>query len=86
MLVLSSLELDQPKTKAFMERLQRLGLGGEKILLVDGLDNVNLHLASRNRPELRMLSAGAVSTYEVLNHRWFVVSEPALRTLTEVLS
>ncbi len=86
MLVLASLELEAPKTKAFLARLDRLGLAGEKVLLVDGVENVNLHLASRNRPELQLLSAGTVSTYEVLNHRWLVVSEPALRALTEVLS
>ena len=86
LLVLTSLELDAPKTKDFLSRLGALGLGGEKILLVDGLENVNLHLASRNRPEVKMLDAGSVNTYEVLNHRWVVASEPAIRALAEVLS
>lgn len=86
LMVLSSMELDVPKTKAFVERLAKLGIAGEKVLLVDGIDNVNLHLASRNRPELKMLDAASVSTYEVLDHRWVVVSEPAVRALAEVLS
>jgi len=85
-LVLDSMELEGPKTKEFMSNLSQLGLGGEKVLLIEGLDNLNLHLASRNRPELKMVDATSVNTYEVLNHRWIVVSEPALRTLTEVLS
>jgi hypothetical protein len=33
-----------------------------------------------------MLDAASVNAYEVLNHRWIVVSEAALRALTEVLS
>jgi large subunit ribosomal protein L4 len=86
LVVLSSMELDEPRTKHFVERLGRLGLAGEKVLLVDGVDNVNLHLASRNRPEVKMLDAASVSTYEVLNHRWVVLSEPALKALSEVLS
>jgi len=86
LVVLNTMELEGAKTKDFMRRLQSLGLSGEKILLVDGVDNVNLHLASRNRPEVKMLGAALVSTYEVLDHRWLLVSEPALRALSEVLS
>jgi large subunit ribosomal protein L4 len=86
LVVLGSMELDQPKTRDVVGHLDTLGLAGEKVLLVDGMENVNLYLATRNRPELKTLDARAVSAYEVLNHRWVVVSEPAVRALTEVLS
>jgi large subunit ribosomal protein L4 len=86
LVVLNNMDLEGPKTKEFMGRLEALGLAGEKVLLVEGVDNVNLHLASRNRPELKTVDAASVNTYEVLNHRWIVVSEPALRALTEVLA
>ena len=86
LLVLNTLEIDAPKTKDFLARLDGLGVKGEKVLLVDGLENFNLHLASRNRPELKMIDAGSLNAYEVLNHRWIVASEPALRSLAEVLS
>jgi large subunit ribosomal protein L4 len=86
LLVLSSMELEGPKTKDFMSKLDGLGLGDQKVLLVDGLENLNLHLASRNRPELKMLDASSINAYEVLNHRWIVASEPALRSLAEVLA
>ncbi len=86
LLVLDSLELDQPKTKEFMRRLGVLGLDAEKVLLVDRMENVNLHLASRNRPGVKLLDATSLNAYEVLNHRWIVASEPAVRSLAEVLS
>jgi len=86
MVVLNSMELDEPKTKAVMGNLSQLGLAGDKVLLVEGVENRNLYLATRNRPEVKALDATSVSAYEVLNHRWVVVSEPALRALTEVLS
>jgi len=86
LVVLNSLEIDAPKTKDFMQRLDNLGIRGDKVLLVEGLENLNLHLASRNRPELKMLEATSLNAYEVLNHRWIVASEPALRSLVEVLS
>jgi large subunit ribosomal protein L4 len=86
LVVLDSLELAEPKTKDFLKRLDQLGISGEKVLLVDGLENLNLHLASRNRPEVTMLDATSLNAYEVLNHRWIVASEPAVRSLAEVLS
>lgn len=86
LLVLDSLELDVPRTKDFVARLDKLGIGGAKVLLLDGLENLNLHLASRNRPGVTMLDAAALNAYEVLNHRWVVASEPAVRSLVEVLS
>jgi large subunit ribosomal protein L4 len=86
LLVLDSLALDEPKTKAFVERLARLGIGDDKVLLVDGLENLNLHLASRNRPGVTMLDAASLNAYQVLNHRWIVASEPAVKSLAEVLS
>ena len=86
LLVLNSMELEAPKTKDFIQRLDNLGIKGDKVLLLEGLENLNLHLASRNRPELTMLDAGSLNTYEVLNHRWIVATEPALRSLEEVLS
>ncbi len=86
LVVLDTMQLEAPKTKDFMHHLQALGLGDEKVLLVDGLENVNLHLASRNRPGVKMLDAQSVNAYEVLNHRWVVASEPAVRSLAEVLS
>ena len=86
LVVLEIMQLDQPKTKEFMKHLDALGMTGEKVLLVDGLENLNLHLASRNRPELTMLDATSLNVYEVLNHRWIVATEPAVRSLAEVLS
>jgi len=86
LVVLDSMELAEPKTKEFIKRLESLGMTGEKVLLVDGVENLNLHLASRNRPELKMIDATSLNVYEVLNHRWIVASEPAVRSLAEVLS
>lgn len=86
LVVLDTMELAEPKTKEFMQRLGVLELDSDKVLLIDRLDNLNLHLASRNRPGVKMLDAASVNAYEVLNHRWIVASEPAIRSLVEVLS
>ncbi len=84
--VLNTMVLETPKTKGFVERLDKLGLNDQKVLLVDGIENINLHLASRNKANVKMLDSGNLSVYEVLNHRFIVASEPAMRNLVEVLS
>jgi len=86
MVVLDSMELPEPKTKAFVERLDTLGLGDEKVLLVEGVENLNLYLASRNRPGVDAIDARSLNTYEVLNHRWIVASKESVDQLAEVLS
>ncbi|NOZ78168.1 MAG: 50S ribosomal protein L4 [Acidobacteria bacterium] len=86
LVVLESLTLPEAKTKSFLERLDRLGLAGEKVLFIDGLENLNLYLASRNRPELLALDPRSVNAYEVLNHRWIVTTQDGLKALAEVLS
>ncbi len=86
LVVLDSMELPEPRTKAVVEHLNKLGLGGEKVLLVDGVENLNLYLASRNRPEVDTLDARSLNAYEVLNHRWIVASKDSVEKLAEVLS
>ncbi|MEW5876605.1 MAG: 50S ribosomal protein L4 [Acidobacteriota bacterium] len=84
--VLADLEVPSPKTKEMVARLSKLGLAGEKVLFVDSYDNLNLLLATRNRPELATEDAGHVHVYEVLNAKHVVFSQKALLALTEVLA
>jgi ribosomal protein L4 len=63
------------------------GLGIEgKALIVDRWDNEELQLASRNNPSLKTVDALGVNVYDVVDRSYFVVSEPALRRLVEVLA
>ncbi|HVN33467.1 MAG TPA: 50S ribosomal protein L4 [Thermoanaerobaculaceae bacterium] len=84
--VLESLEIDSNRTKEFMARLAKLGLQGEKVLLVDSFENLNLMLATRNRRELDTADALHVHVYQVLDARQIVFSRRALAQLSEVLS
>ncbi len=84
--VLESLDIDSHRTKEFMARLARLGLAGEKVLLVDSFENLNLMLATRNRRELDTADALHVHVYQVLGARQIVFSRRALAQISEVLS
>lgn len=85
LLVVDSFELASHKTKDLASSLVGLGIDG-KALLVDGRDNRNLELASRNHPAVKMVDALAVNVYDVVGRPHFVVSEEALMRLTEVLA
>ncbi|HLE61027.1 MAG TPA: 50S ribosomal protein L4 [Thermoanaerobaculaceae bacterium] len=84
--VLDSLDIDSNRTKEFMARLAKLGLTGEKVLLVDSFENLNLMLATRNRRELDTADALHVHVYQVLEAQQVVFSRRALAQLSEVLS
>lgn len=82
--VVSSFELDAPKTKALVERIGAMGIEG-KALLVDSVENANLQLASRNHPKLHAVDPLTVNVYDVVNSRFVVFTEASLRKLMEVL-
>ena len=84
LVLISDLSVDESKTKAFAERIARIGVEG-KALLVDSLENTNAVLASRNNPKLQFVDAGSVNVYDVVNSRYIVLSQAALERLTEVL-
>ena len=83
--IVDSLRFDTPKTKAFAERLEKLGVAG-KALVVDERDNQELMLASRNNPRLKTVDALGVNVYDVVARNFLVLSEGALGRLVEVLT
>jgi large subunit ribosomal protein L4 len=84
--VIDSLELDTFKTKALLAQLSGLGVAGKKVLFVDSYENLNLMLATRNRPELAAADALHMHVYEALDAQQVVVSRRALAVLVEVLT
>jgi large subunit ribosomal protein L4 len=84
-LLLDSFELPSHKTQALAGALAGLGVAG-KALLVDGGANENLRRAARNQPGLVTRDARGLNVYDALAARTIVLSEDALRTVTEVLS
>lgn len=82
--LLSSLSIDEPKSKSLAEKVAKIGVEG-KALIIDSLENTNALLASRNNPKLQFVDAGNINVYDVVNSRYVVLSQAALERLTEVL-
>jgi large subunit ribosomal protein L4 len=84
--VLETLDVANHRTKELQQRLGKVGLSGQKVLFVDSYENLNLMLATRNRPELTAADALHLHVYHVLNRERVVFSRRALGQLVEVLT
>lgn len=79
-------DLKSEKTKE-LEQALRSGLGlTAKVLLVPQEPEDNLTLAARNNRRLDVVRAGSVSVVDLLGHDTTVMSEDALKSLSEVLA
>jgi len=83
---LDTLEYDSYKTSALEQTLGGVLGIQEKALLVSLEEQKNLTLAARNNPRLKVVRALGVSIVDLLNHDTVLVSESALKRLSEVLA
>lgn len=83
---LDGFDLGSPKTKELEGALAgKLGVTAKALLLPLDVE-ANLDLAARNNPRLKVVRALGVSIVDLLDHDTIVVSEPALKRLSEVLA
>ena len=84
---LAGLEVDKPKTAELETTLAgKLGLVDTKTLLVPLDEEKNLDLAARNNPRLNVVRALGVSVVDLLDCDTVVISEAAIKRLSEVLA
>jgi large subunit ribosomal protein L4 len=81
--VVESLEVAEPKTRLFVERLKELGLSGG-LFVIEAFEE-KLWLASRNLPRVELLEASALDPVSLLRHDNVVMTVAALRRVEEKL-
>jgi large subunit ribosomal protein L4 len=80
-------QLARPKTKELLEAMTRWGVNtDEKTLLIVSDRNDNVYLSARNVPSLKLISAGGLNVYDLLNADKIVVTTSALTKIQEVYS
>lgn len=84
--VVEQFNLEQPKTKTFLEILLKLNLQGKKTLFVTDSHAPNIFLAGRNLPKNKVISAADLNTYDILNAQNLVMMEGSFNKLSEVLN
>jgi large subunit ribosomal protein L4 len=79
LIVVQSLELAEPKTKAAKARLDALGLKHALIVLGDGEES--FMRAARNLAAHKVLSVAGLNVYDVLNYDEVLMSEQVARAI-----
>lgn len=82
-MIVENMDIETPKTKAFVEVLKNMSLVGKTVLMVvDGLTE-ELYLASRNLVNTLVLESQQVDPYSLLRCDKVVVSRKAVEMLQE---
>jgi large subunit ribosomal protein L4 len=84
--VLESFSFDAPKTKRFLEILEKLSVGTSKVLVVLPEQNANVFLSGRNLPNAHVCTVSDLNTYDILNAERMVIVENAVNLINQRLS
>jgi large subunit ribosomal protein L4 len=86
LIILDSLQFEEPRTKEFVAFIERLGMSAGRILLVsDHLDD-NAYLSARNLQQVHMLPAMGVDFLSIMQAEWLVLTRGAAEQLEAMLA
>jgi large subunit ribosomal protein L4 len=85
LLVVNGLELEAPKTKLLVQKLNELDLGSNVLVLVEAFDE-KLELAARNLPYIDVLPVSALDPLSLARHDKVLATVGAVRLLEERLA
>jgi large subunit ribosomal protein L4 len=77
LLVVDRFELDQIKTKDFLEIVKALKVNNA-LIVTDGTDE-NLELSSRNVPAVKVLKSEGLNVYDILKYEHLVLMESSIK-------
>lgn len=80
-LVVTNWGLDKPSTRGVVERLQKLGVAGQKVLIVLLRPDRYLQLSVRNLPRVETLLVGNLNVKQLLSHDRIIFAADALAAL-----
>lgn len=80
--VVDRLDIPDPKTKHIVTVLKDLGVGRRTLILLSERDR-NIHLASRNLPDVQVLPVVGLNVYDLLLHDHIICTKDALTKLQE---
>jgi large subunit ribosomal protein L4 len=85
LVVVSAIEIEAPKTKLLLNKLNDLQLSGKVLVLVEAYDE-KLELASRNLPYVDVLPVSAIDPVSLASHDKVLATVAAVRLLEERLA
>jgi len=85
-LVIDSLNMDEPKTKELVSVIKNLKIENKKCLFVLPEPNKNIYLSSRNLQRANIVTASELATYDIMNSSVLVFAEQSFDVLYKILS
>ncbi len=85
LIVVDKFAFDKPCTKDGVAVLKALGVEGRCTIVVTD-DNVNAFLSFRNIPTVDIVPSGDENVYELLDNKFLIFEEEALRKLEEAMA
>ena len=83
--VVDSLNIDEPKTKKMVAVLDKLGLGDKKVLIVTKEKDTNVYLSARNIPNVKVKRASDINTYSLIVNDCMLITKDALLSVQEAM-
>ena len=84
-LIVESLDFEEPKTKRFNQLLKDLGIPDKKTLVVLEKQNSRVYLASRNLKQAHVLVNDELNTRAITHAEYLVVEEKSLNKIESTL-
>lgn len=85
-IVVEDFEMAAPKTKEYVNIVNKLQLEGRKSLLLLPNVNKNVYLSARNLQRSEVMTASALNAYKVLNADVLVITEKSLEAIDGILN
>jgi large subunit ribosomal protein L4 len=84
--VVEDFVMEAPKTKQAIELTKNLNVAEKKVLFVVTESNLNVSLSCRNLPNVKVINAASLNTYDVMNASAVVMMEGAVNVINEMLA
>jgi len=84
--VLEDFDFEAPKTKQYLSLLSALSLADKKTLLVLGENKKNIVLSGRNVHNTKVITAGQINTYDVMNADKVIFIESSVELISNLLN
>ena len=86
LLIIDNFQVDEPKTKQVLSKLETLKLTGNVLIVSDSVDE-NLYLAARNVPNVALMdvNAAAMDPVTLVRAEKVVMTEAAVKEIEELL-
>ena len=82
-LVMDSLKFDEIKTKKMVNALDALKVK-KALVILDGEDNANVALSTRNIKNVKAVTANAINVYDILKYETVIITKNAVSKIEEV--